>query len=93
MFLTHENESITSKYTWQICLSYRVAIFLGAFEIPYNAQVCDHRDHVTSSVITLYMLTTDSNLFISLFNRKSVPGSHAGEVLHLVGGMDGDRNH
>ena len=54
--------------------------FLGAFEILYNAPISDHHDHVTISVMTLHMLTTDSNLFVSIY-RKSVPGSQ-GEVMH-----------
>ena len=92
MFLAHENESITSK---EICLSYRVTIFLGAFEILYNVQVSDYRDHMTISVMTLHMLTTDSNLFVSIFNCKSVSGSQGRfcAPMSLIGGMDGARNH
>ena len=80
---------------WKICLSYQVTIFLGAFEILYNAQVSDHRDHVTISVMTLHIVTTDSNLFVSVFSRKSVPGSQGRFCMltSLFGGMDGARNH
>ena len=75
--------------------SYQVTIFLSAFKILYNAQVSDHRDHVTISVMTLHMLTTDSNLFISIFNRKSVPGIQGRfcALTSLFGGMDGTRNY
>ena len=79
------------RYSWKICLTYRVT----TFEILNNVQVSDHREHMTLSVMTLHMLTTDSNLFASVFNRTSIPGSQGRFciMMSLFGGMEGARNH